>query len=556
MRADSSRPTESSSLLRKEPYQETKSEDRKFISCALLLGGLFCVLLFFLLGRHSFHGYRSPLLHSQKSVRVYFEAVEQGVFLRINGREDGNFSVVGSDYVPWVAGSTLTLVEEDDGFCWKMKSPWNGMWIVMDGKLRASSISREEATCFEPLLMPSEDFPSVHEEGKAIPRLFSFRVVNTNEWLTLVHSGNSLDSPVTFTVSTTKDLNEVSVFRVHIAKGIKGVNLGGWFIPEVWMRPSFFEGTGLGWGGSLCAIRKYNQSLAEERIQHNLKTWIQEKDFVQIVELGFNSIRLPIGYWNVIQDPHDLYVPKNVEDSLQYIDWCFDMADRYNLSVLLDLHGGPGSQNGIDHSGCSMNPSWSSSKNVNMSLEAVKVMAARYSVRRSLLGFELLNEPSHDIEMFEHNTLESYYIDSYKIIREHSSTALVVFNELYKEFYSSWDKFAREPEFYNVVIDFHLYNWQEPYTSESSDMHVQDALDWAPMIRNYSLAHPILVGEWSMSTGTVVQAGQPFVNACTHSFSYALGHYAWNWKVEKNIGFNEWDVHYQAFHVNNGLRIY
>lgn len=35
---------------------------------------------------------------------------------------------------------------------------------------------------------------------------------------------------------------------------------GGWFIPEVWMRPSFFRDTGLGWGGSLCAmVRKVNQ---------------------------------------------------------------------------------------------------------------------------------------------------------------------------------------------------------------------------------------------------------------------------------------------------------
>jgi hypothetical protein len=43
-----------------------------------------------------------------------------------------------------------------------------------------------------------------------------------------------------------------AVFDVRRQSAIHGVNLGGWFIPEVWMLPSFFAGSGLGWSGSLC----------------------------------------------------------------------------------------------------------------------------------------------------------------------------------------------------------------------------------------------------------------------------------------------------------------
>jgi hypothetical protein len=56
-----------------------------------------------------------------------------------------------------------------------------------------------------------------------------------------------------------------------------------------------------------------------------------------------------------------------------------------------------------------------------------------------------------DIEGSDHKTLKSFYISGYKIIRKHSPTALVVFNELYSQYYSAWKDFAKEPEFHNVV---------------------------------------------------------------------------------------------------------
>ena len=42
------------------------------------------------------------------------------------------------------------------------------------------------------------------------------------------------------------------LFRLEVVDEVRGVNLGGWFIPEIWMTPSFSNYTGLGWAGSLC----------------------------------------------------------------------------------------------------------------------------------------------------------------------------------------------------------------------------------------------------------------------------------------------------------------
>ena len=65
-------------------------------------------------------------------------------------------------------------------------------------------------------------------------------------------------------------------------------------------------------------------------------------------------------------------MPADHHDSLQYIDALFDWTARHNLTVMLDLHGGPGSQNGIDHSGCGWSmggPKWTQPTNIHLSLK-------------------------------------------------------------------------------------------------------------------------------------------------------------------------------------------
>lgn len=269
----------------------------------------------------------------------------------------------------------------------------------------------------------------------------------------------------------------VSSFHIDAETTIRGVNLGGWFIPEVWMNRLFYNGTGLGWGGSLCAMVNYSRHshhpnpddrsrpmrmLAEDRIMHQLDTWITEEDIREISQLGYNSVRLPVGYWNLIKDPYEWYAPADHKTSLKYIDACFDWAEKYNLTVLLDMHGGPGSQNGIDHSGCGWSmgpPRWILPQNIDLSLRAVEAMAKRYSGRSNLLGFELLNEPSQYYSENNHTALHNFYVSSYHIIRQYSATAWVVFNELYVPVFPKWNTALHEPHFYNVVIDWHLYQF-------------------------------------------------------------------------------------------------
>ena len=97
--------------------------------------------------------------------------------------------------------------------------------------------------------------------------------------------------------------------------------------------------------------------------------------------------------------------------------------------------------------------------------------------------------------------LVEFYKEAYRTIRRYSETNIFVFNDIYSDFYDSWNYILQEPDFYNVALDLHLYDWQEPYTSESAEQHIADAEGWQALIRRLSLTHPIIIGEWSYSTG-------------------------------------------------------
>jgi glucan 1,3-beta-glucosidase len=522
--------SEKNPLLKKK-VQSTNSNDENNCSglwgqCILTIaiGAIICYALITLLHGEQIGEYST---HDFKYVQFHY----QSRYLRCdNGKINSN--IIATENIPWLHGSTFKL-HIGENKCWYLLA-MNGRWVGSTSELvlGANVDNNDDALCLIPSFIASSGRNSE----------LQFRAEKKG-WLSVRFDDKQLTEFI-----FSKDKQDAAILTMTYFTHVRGVNLGGWFIPEVWMTPSFFSGSGLGWGGSLCGMVAFNETETEHRIKSHLSTWVTEDDFDMMHKIGITSIRLPIGYWNVISDPYGKYAPKDYAISLSYIDWCFDMAEQRNMTVIVDMHGGPGSQNGIDHSGCAMNPEWTDILNVQLSLQAIQAISERYANRSNLLGFELLNEPGYFIEKLHHDILLQYYKDSYVIIRKYSKTAYVIFNELYSQFYDRWNNTLREPDYYNVVMDMHLYDWQEPYTEEDANGHIRDAMGWSELIRNYSVQYPIIVGEWCMSSGTHVQAGQKFVNASLTSFRNAIGSYIWNWKIESGIGFSEWDLQYQYLH--------
>ena len=122
-------------------------------------------------------------------------------------------------------------------------------------------------------------------------------------------------------------------------KPLRGVNLGGWLVLERWMTPSVFAGTDASNEHQLMM-----QPDGPERIAKHRQEFMTEADFAWLHAHGIEALRVPVGYW--VLESQDGYL-----EATKQLDWCFAMAQKYHMRVLLDLHAAPGAQNLGDHSG-------------------------------------------------------------------------------------------------------------------------------------------------------------------------------------------------------------
>ena len=99
-------------------------------------------------------------------------------------------------------------------------------------------------------------------------------------------------------------------------------------------------------------------------------THMHVQDFVLMAERGINSVRIPIGHWIVHPSPPYIY-----GRGLGYIDDAVRWSREYGQTVLLDLHGAVGSQNGKQTSGLE-DWAWTSADfDVNATLEVLRSSA-------------------------------------------------------------------------------------------------------------------------------------------------------------------------------------
>ncbi|KAJ4471412.1 glycoside hydrolase family 5 protein [Lentinula aciculospora] len=132
---------------------------------------------------------------------------------------------------------------------------------------------------------------------------------------------------------------------------IYGVNLGGLFVIEPFITPSFFEKYTTAvdeWTLSEAMTADTSTGGGLSQLEDHYNTFITEQDIAEIAGAGLNWIRLPIPYWAIETWPGEPFLAKT---SWKYILRVLGWARKYGLRVNLDLHTIPGSQNGYNHSG-------------------------------------------------------------------------------------------------------------------------------------------------------------------------------------------------------------
>lgn len=295
---------------------------------------------------------------------------------------------------------------------------------------------------------------------------------------------------------------------------LKGINFGNWLIQEGWMTPNSL-GAKYNDEGSFIKVNEegiveeYEQVFQEElelALKNNLnlddekinnlwdvyyKSYCTEEDFLLIKEQGFNMIRLPMYYRNFMDGEDNNLVMKDNPFSL--IDWFLEMAKKYDLYVILDLHGVVGGQSGYEHSGTRKTEFWDNVKYQNAMCELWKSIALHYKNERkdlaeTIAAFDIINEPTLD---GSHTGKKQWDVMDkiYKSIREVDTDHVISiegcwrFNNLPNPKKYNWN---------NVLYQFHIYNWN--YNTISNDLYFFD--HWLKYCFNdYSV--PKYIGEFN-----------------------------------------------------------
>ena len=315
---------------------------------------------------------------------------------------------------------------------------------------------------------------------------------------------------------------------------LRGVNLGGWLLLEKWITPSLFAGLAAEDEQSFwteAATTKY------QRLQQHRQTFITKRDFEWLAQNQINSVRIPIGYWALQND-------EPFVNCAEQLDQAFRWASEFNLKVVVDLHGAPGSQNGLNHSGKIGSIEWNKSANIERTLDIIGQLAKRYSHWQPLWGIELLNEPGWEVPL---NLLREFYKKGYQKVREHCDESVaVIISDAFRPL--EWNDFMNGPSYKNVVLDMHLY---QCFTPEDKALDIQGHLDktynqWSGVISQIN--RPIIIGEWSLGLDPQTFSGmdkqqkktaiKAYASAQLEVFGRTTGWFFWTYKTENMPGWN------------------
>lgn len=148
------------------------------------------------------------------------------------------------------------------------------------------------------------------------------------------------------------------------------------------------------------------------------------QDFQKIARSGFNTVRIPIGYWAFQKYRQDPYV----QGAAPYLDRAIGWARSTGLKVWIDLHGAPGSQNGFDNSGQRTgNIRFQQDDTVQHTLNVLGQISEKYARQEYqdvVVAIEILNEPMGP--RLDQGNLRQFYRDGYGRVRAVSDTPVVL----------------------------------------------------------------------------------------------------------------------------------
>ena len=320
-------------------------------------------------------------------------------------------------------------------------------------------------------------------------------------------------------IENTTGLVQASGRSLYDASGqllqLRGINAGQILLQEGWMSPfaleplknedgsyttdadgnlQYPEFSEEQFRAGLLSNPKLKDQDTQALMRYYYSCFFTEEDFRIIkADLGFNVIRLPFYYLNILNEDLSL---REETDAFAYLDWFITQAAQQELYVIVDLHGAPGSQNGYEHSGAAARKAelWTDQKNLDATAALWQFVARHYTETRPDLGawiasYDLMNEPVYPGSNGTTNECWDFFDTLYDTIRAEGDNHVITME-------GCWD-FAALPDpadygWENVQYEYHWYNWWHQWLPNDLFYAYQDVSNLG---RDYDV--PVLIGEFT-----------------------------------------------------------
>ena len=300
---------------------------------------------------------------------------------------------------------------------------------------------------------------------------------------------------------------------------IKGINFGNLFIAEGWMTVNSV-GAAFNDDGSFVKVNEqgiveeyeeiyqeemdkiladrvangdFTQEQLDELNEAFFYAYCTEADFQLIKDTGLNTIRLPMYYRNFMEGPDEALTMR--EDAFEKLDYFLELAKKYDLKVIVDMHGVVGGQSGYEHCGTRDMDFWENETYIQSMCDLWRNIASYYVTERpdlasTILAYDLVNEPTKRTDIGT-GPLQWQVMDRlYDAIREVDQHHVISIEGVwYPMSLPSPEKYGWE----NVLYQYHFYNW-------NSGNGVSNEMFYSLMYILYSMSDydvPKFIGEFN-----------------------------------------------------------
>jgi len=313
---------------------------------------------------------------------------------------------------------------------------------------------------------------------------------------------------------------------------LRGVNLGGWLVEEIWMTP--WQDTPPA-GSDLPKIEDHVSlwNLVEKRFGHEgmikvrdawRDNWITDSDFARIKSDGFDHVRIPF-LDSLLAEPGGL---ARLHSAVQ-------TAAKHGLYTVLDMHGAPGGQNSSDHSGqVNRNRLWFDVENIAKMESLWAILGREFGNDPNVAMFDLMNEP-----MGAPNPamLAIVYDRVYRAVRKTAPTKVIMMEDGYKGFdttvhpnLAGWTNVAYSLHFYNFDAKAPEDHLKALKSHEKKDIELQ----------GYRQT-PLYIGEFNIEPNSSPEAMRDLTKEMTaNGWSWAM----WTYKTDAKGGpMGQWGLY-------------